>query len=184
VYYTDAGFTKPILVVDNKAVNDSTKVAGEDDIFIKNTANGFRLPGTWEWECAARFQNGGWMKGNHASGDATGCCQSAPSNPCTVSDDIANYAWYLANSGGSTHEVAATTKTPNALGIYDMSGNVWEWCFDWHPSYIGSYRMIRGGCWYYYAYNLQVGYVYYLYCAAIRAQAMALSPWSQRFLPV
>jgi Sulfatase-modifying factor enzyme 1/Secretion system C-terminal sorting domain len=68
-------------------------------------------------------------------------------------------AWDASNSGFSTHTVG--TKAPNELGIYDMSGNIYEWCFDWYGAYssgaqtdpkgpaIGSNRVMRGGSFYY-----------------------------------
>ncbi len=69
-----------------------------------------------------------------------------------------NYLWYYGNSGNTTHAVGG--KLPNAWGLYDMSGNVWEWCEDWYETYYGSspyenptgpgsgsYRVLRGGSW-------------------------------------
>jgi formylglycine-generating enzyme required for sulfatase activity len=76
---------------------------------------------------------------------------------------IFEYAWYSSNSSSQTHDVGQ--KQQNAFGLYDMSGNVWEWCQDgWHDSYnnaptdgsawdtpIGSYRVPRGGSWFNFA---------------------------------
>jgi formylglycine-generating enzyme required for sulfatase activity len=74
------------------------------------------------------------------------------------SNNIASVAWYYDNSSGSTHPVKC--KAPNELGIYDMSGNVWEWCFDWKGDYTameqtnpegreeGTERINRGGAWF------------------------------------
>ena len=99
----------------------------------------FRLPTEAQWEYAAR--GGNQAQGRLYSGSNT----------------IDNVAWYGSNSSSTTHPVK--TKAPNELGIYDMSGNVWEWCSDCYGSYSsaaqtdptgpskGSHRVIRGGSW-------------------------------------
>ena len=99
-----------------------------------NTVTGLRLPTEAEWEYACRA--------------ATTTARYG------VLNDI---AWYVGNAGSTTHAVA--TKLPNALGLYDTLGNVWEWCQDWYEPYslgsvtnptgpaTGSYRLLRGGDW-------------------------------------
>ena len=109
------------------------------DALNSQSGNIFRLPTEAEWEYAARS---GGQEEKYAGGD-----------------DLDSLGWYRANSGDHTHEVG--TKAANGLGIYDMSGNVLEWCSDLYDSnyyYIsppdnpqgpssGSSRVIRGGSW-------------------------------------
>ncbi|MEE8483650.1 MAG: formylglycine-generating enzyme family protein [Nitrospinota bacterium] len=101
---------------------------------------GKHLPTEAEWEYAARS---GGKKEKYAG----------------TSSNIDNYAWYESNSGGMTQPVGI--KNPNGLGLYDMTGNVWEWVSDWHDvdyysnsptdnpkgASIGNQRVYRGGSW-------------------------------------
>ena len=113
----------------------------------------FRMPTEAEWEYAAC--GGNKSKGYEYSGSNT----------------IGDVAWYRDNSGIKAHPVK--TKAANELGIYDMSGNVWEWCSDWYGSYSsssvtdptgpasGSHRVFRGGSWHSYAPGCRSAYRYY-----------------------
>ena len=119
------------------------------------TGQNFRLPTEAEWEFACRGGNN--SRGYKYSGN----------------NYIDNVAWYDGNSGNKTHPVA--TKSPNELGIYDMSGNVWEWCADWYGKYSsgaqtnpkgpydGSLRVCRGGSWFYDAWFCRSSIRYFNY---------------------
>lgn len=114
------------------------------------TGKRFRLPSEAEWEYAAR--GGNKSRGYQYIGSNT----------------IGDVAWYGDNSGSKTHAVG--TKQPNELGIYDMAGNVFEWCQDWYGSYnsspqvnptgaaSGSRRVDRGGSWLNLAWNCRTSY--------------------------
>lgn|GEM_PF-2096641 len=128
----------PVVFVSWFGANEYTKWLSQQ------TGLKFRLPTEAEWEYAAR---GGQKKSsNHIYAG---------------SDTLGNVAWYDSNSEGKTHPVGQ--KSPNEIGLYDMSGNAWEWCYDWYEkSYYGSsptnnpdgpkngtQRVLRGGSWYF-----------------------------------
>ncbi len=123
-------------------------------------ANGYRLPTEAEWEYACRA-------------GTTTAFYSGPITytDCTVDPNLDRIGWYCGNSGTNTHPVGQ--KQPNAWGLYDMSGNVWEWCWDWYGTYpgnvtdptgpsSGSVRLRRGGSW--------IGYAYY--CRSAKREAV------------
>jgi formylglycine-generating enzyme required for sulfatase activity len=111
----------------------------------------YRLPTEAEWEYACR----GWTSTRFSYGDDPGYT------------NLTKYAWYLDNSDG-THAVGQ--KLPNPWGLYDMYGNVWEWCQDWFDDYrggialdpqgpsSGSSRVIRGSYWFNHAWNCRSAY--------------------------
>jgi formylglycine-generating enzyme required for sulfatase activity/TolB-like protein len=111
-----------------------------NNITVDWTANGYRLPTEAEWEFAAKGGNNAFLITEYSG-----------------SNNVDAVAWFSGNSGNRTQPVG--TKAPNSLGLYDMSGNVWEWCWDWYGTYpssaqtdprgpaSGSARVLRGGSW-------------------------------------
>jgi formylglycine-generating enzyme required for sulfatase activity len=134
------------LPVENVSWNDAKEFCRK---LSQMTGREYRLPTEAEWEYACRAGTTGAYAG-----------------------DLDAMAWYDKNSGGKTHPVGQ--KQPNAFGLYDMHGNVWEWCEDdWHNSYNGapndgrawvdisargSYRVFRGGGWNSYAVSCRSAY--------------------------
>ena len=116
----------------------------------KEAGNVYRLPTEAEWEYACR----GGTTTKYSFGDDD--------------SELGDYAWYRENSDGKTHPVGS--KVPNALGLHDMHGNVWEWCQDWYGDYpsgsvtdpsgatSGSSRVLRGGSWDYTAVDCRSAY--------------------------
>lgn len=94
-----------------------------EEIICDWKSNGYRLPSEAEWQYACKAGTTGYRYG-----------------------EIDRIAWYKENAEDGIHEVG--TKDPNAWGLYDMLGNVWEWCWDLYDENVyGSYRIFRGGSW-------------------------------------
>lgn len=143
----------PVYTYQGSVIKDAKNTRACDNAVQENT-KGFRLPLSNEWELAARYKGddsshgaisvGGlwWSPGNYASG-ATADWQNVEATQ--------EVAWYRDNSERSTKNVGL--KKPNGLFLYDMSGNVWEWCF----TQGGAIRVFRGAGFANSAGNLQVG---------------------------
>jgi len=126
---------------------DSSIETDIDSSCVDWEADGFRLPAEAEWECAARY-----IDGNIFSDAAT----HSGSN---LFPDPGSCVWHSGNSGMKTHQVGSLN--PNSLELYDMSGNVWEWCWDFYDAeyysvsasvnprgpFSGEARTGRGGSW-------------------------------------
>ena len=124
---------------------------GDCQMFIQRVnaaiGGGARLPTEAEWEYA---------------------CRAGSSDPISGDADIDDVAWFAGNTCGMSEPVGQ--KAPNAWGFYDMHGNMLEWCSDWYeplneekaidprgPLH-GSFRVLRGGCWFFYARDCRAAY--------------------------
>jgi formylglycine-generating enzyme required for sulfatase activity len=150
--YSEKGGKVPVYTYGGAVIRSSSNATACDNAVMDKTQSGFRLPTEVEWEFAARGGN---------PSDTTNWNYTYAG-----SDTVGDVAWYTSNSGSNTHPVG--TKVANSLGLYDMSGNVWEWCWDRYGSVSsstpvdgptsGSNRLERGGSWGYDASYAGVSY--------------------------
>ena len=173
----------PVYTIDGEVLRDSQELIDEDlhEDVVAEDRNGFRLPTSREWELAARYKGSDSSHGaiEHPEGSgnywAPGNYASGATDDYTNEEATKAASWYGENSGGKTQDVGQKPEEGNGLGVYDMSGNVFEWCFSRAPRYVhlgpgrgtypGLYRVVRvfrGGHFSSSGRSLQVGNFYNL----------------------
>ncbi len=149
-----SGLSTDDFPVESVSWEDAQEFIGRLNELSEETGRVYRLPTEAEWEYACR----GGTTTRYYFGDS--------------SDELGEYAWYSGNSERRTHSVGQ--KRPNAWGLYDLHGNVWEWCSDWYSGDYyanspledptgpesGSIRVYRGGSWDFTARSCRSAYRY------------------------
>jgi formylglycine-generating enzyme required for sulfatase activity len=155
VYYHDDNYATPIRSTGDLSIDQPYiyAAANSNTDMANCAANGFRLPTSMEWELAARYISATkFYPGNYASG-------ADAAYDVTASADFDGDGYTHSTSDVAVYDVTSTaavkSKSPNKLGLYNMNGNVWEWCFDKS----GSERVERGGGWIGHANIMQLGFV-------------------------
>ncbi len=151
----------PVYTVGGEVLRDATGIDHSD--VVAEDRDGFRLPTSEEWELAARYKGSDSSHGAIEYPSGSGIYWTPGSYASGSTEDSSNRvamqeaAWYFMNSGGSTQDVGSKPPSGNELGLFDLSGNVLEWCFSPISMY---WQALRGGSWSHTDRGLRLGTVY------------------------